>query len=162
MANVPHRIHAHATQDMVAKLANILRVRVPIFIYPLSDRTLSLDDPRLVQCYRRSDCSRPSRIGNESMSLSYCCGNQAGVATASTDGSCTLCSVTDEEIANATAQVQHTLSFATCVLWGRDHFRTFDGFFYDFQGTYVIISIHSIEYERAFFSIIIIIDVHTN
>jgi hypothetical protein len=68
------------------------------------------------------------------MSISHCCGPQAGVATASTDGSCTLCSVSDEEIANATSQVHRTLNYATCVLWGRDHVRTFDGLIYDFQG----------------------------
>jgi hypothetical protein len=68
------------------------------------------------------------------MSISYCCGNQAGVAATSSDGSCTLCSVSDEEIANATSQVHRVLNYATCVLWGLDHFRTFDGLMYDFQG----------------------------
>ncbi|CAF3360715.1 unnamed protein product [Rotaria sp. Silwood1] len=94
----------------------------------------SQNDPRLVQCYRKADCSVPSRISNESMSISYCCGDQAGVATVSADGSCKLCSTHDEDIANITAQVHRTLNYATCVLWGRDHIRTFDGFKYDFQG----------------------------
>ncbi|CAF4582630.1 unnamed protein product, partial [Rotaria sp. Silwood1] len=94
----------------------------------------SHNDPRLVQCYRKADCSVPSRISNESMSISYCCGDQAGVATVSADGSCKLCSTHDEDIANITAQVHRTLNYATCVLWGRDHIRTFDGFKYDFQG----------------------------
>jgi len=66
--------------------------------------------------------------------MSYCCDNQAGVATASSDGTCTLCSTSNAEIANATSQVQRTLNYATCVLWGRDHVRTFDGLIYDFQG----------------------------
>ena len=95
---------------------------------------LNLDDPRLVQCYRKTDCSDTSRIGNQSMSVPYCCGNQAGVATASSDGSCTLCTVSDEQLANATSQIQRPLSYATCVLWGLNHFRTFDGLSYDFQG----------------------------
>ena len=68
------------------------------------------------------------------MSMSYCCGEQAGVATASSDGTCTLCSVSDEMIANATSKIRRSLNYATCVLWGRDHIRTFDGLFYDFHG----------------------------
>ena len=69
------------------------------------------------------------------MSISYCCGDQAGVATSSSvDGSCTLCSASDAEIANATSQVHRVLNYATCVLWGLDHVRTYDGLFYDFQG----------------------------
>lgn len=68
------------------------------------------------------------------MSISYCCGNRAGVATSSADGTCTLCSASDEEIANAASQAHRTLNYATCVLWGRDHFRTFDGLIYDFHG----------------------------
>lgn len=94
-----------------------------------------LDDPRLVQCFRKSDCSSPSRIGNKSMSISYCCGDQAGVAMASIDGSCSLCTASDAAVANVTSQVHRILNYATCVLWGRNHFRTFDGLFYDFQGT---------------------------
>ena len=42
---------------------------------------------------------------------------------------------TDEEIANVTSQMRRTVNYATCVLWGRDHIRTFDGLPYDFQGT---------------------------
>ncbi len=95
---------------------------------------LFLDDPRLVQCFRKSDCSAPSLISNASVSVPYCCGNQAGVATASGNGSCSLCSASDEEIANATSQVHPVLNYATCILWGLDHVRTFDGLNYDFQG----------------------------
>jgi hypothetical protein len=68
------------------------------------------------------------------MSISYCCGDQGGIATASADGTCTLCKVSDEEVANATSQVHRTLNYATCVLWGLDHVRTFDGLSYHFQG----------------------------
>lgn len=93
-----------------------------------------LDDPRLVQCYRRADCSSTSLIGNQSVSMSYCCANQAGVATSSSIGTCSLCNVTDAEIANATG-VHRTLTYATCVLWGRDHIRTFDGLYYNFAGS---------------------------
>jgi len=68
------------------------------------------------------------------MSIDYCCGNQAGVATASVNGSCSLCSVSAEAIANATSQAHRTVTSATCILWGPDHFRTFDGLNYDFDG----------------------------
>ncbi|CAF4434294.1 unnamed protein product, partial [Rotaria sp. Silwood2] len=68
------------------------------------------------------------------MSISYCCGDQAGVATVSADGSCKLCSSNDEDISNITTQAHRKLNYATCVLWGRDHIRTFDGLKYDFQG----------------------------
>ncbi|CAF2802982.1 unnamed protein product [Rotaria sp. Silwood2] len=94
----------------------------------------SQNDPRLVQCFRKADCSISSRMSNESMSISYCCGDQAGVATVSADGSCKLCSSNDEDISNITTQAHRKLNYATCVLWGRDHIRTFDGLKYDFQG----------------------------
>ncbi|CAF3556554.1 unnamed protein product [Adineta steineri] len=95
----------------------------------------SSDDSRLVQCFRNSDCGSPSLVSADLVSVPYCCGTQAGLATkSSTGGSCSSCNATDEEIANATSQVQRTLPYATCVLWGRDHFRTFDGLIYDFQG----------------------------
>ncbi|CAF0996864.1 unnamed protein product [Rotaria sordida] len=94
----------------------------------------SQNDPRLVQCFRKDDCSIPSRIANEPMSISHCCGNQGGVATASADGSCKLCNTNDKDIANITSHAPRTLNYATCVLWGRDHIRTFDGLKYDFQG----------------------------
>jgi len=68
------------------------------------------------------------------VSVPYCCGNQAGVATASANGSCSLCSASDEDIANITSQVHPILNYATCILWGLDHVRTFDGLNYDFQG----------------------------
>ena len=92
------------------------------------------DDPRLVQCFRRADCNAASRISNATVSLSYCCGSQAGTAATSADGSCTPCTTTNEDVANSTTQAPRTLNFATCVLWGRDHIRTFDGLMYDFQG----------------------------
>jgi hypothetical protein len=31
---------------------------------------------------------------------------------------------------------KYKLPFSTCVLWGRDHFRTFDGTFYQFAAKY--------------------------
>ena len=120
---------------MLVKLVNSLKVcsmnNIDLFF------NLHSDDPRLVQCYRKADCGDPSRISNQSMSLAYCCGYLAGVATSSADGSCRSCTVSDQELANATSQVQRTLTFATCVLWGRDHIRTFDGYLYEFQGVYV-------------------------
>lgn len=94
-----------------------------------------VDDPRLVQCFRKSDCSGSSLIGNESMSISHCCESQAGVAISSADGSCKSCSENGEDNANVTGQVHRKLPYATCVLWGRDHVRTFDGLIYDFQGS---------------------------
>ena len=101
----------------------------------LSAVAADLGDASLVECYRRTDCSAPSRIGNQSMSIAYCCGNQAGSATAAADGTCTPCSTTDEEIADVTSKASRMLNYATCVLWGRDHIRTFDGLSYDFQGS---------------------------
>ncbi|CAF3508414.1 unnamed protein product [Didymodactylos carnosus] len=93
-------------------------------------------DPRLVQCYRKSNCSSSSKISDVLVSIEYCCANQGGIASASTQGSCTLCALTEAEIANITrTSAEKTLPYATCVLWGRDHFRTFDGLVYDFQGT---------------------------
>ena len=73
-------------------------------------------------------------ISNRSMSVSYCCNDQSGVATSSADGTCRLCTESTDGITEATSQVHRTVNFATCVLWGRDHVRTFDGFLYDFQG----------------------------
>lgn len=93
------------------------------------------DDPRLVQCFRKADCSLASRIGNQSMSISYCCANQVGLATSSASGVCSLCNVTDAEIANVTSLIHRPLTYATCVLWGLNHFRTYDGLYYDFQGS---------------------------
>lgn len=93
------------------------------------------DDPQLVQCFRRADCSAASRISNATVSLGYCCGVLAGTAASSAGGSCTPCTATDDDLANATiTQAPRKLNFATCVLWGRDHIRTFDGLMYDFQG----------------------------
>ena len=96
---------------------------------------LSIDDPRLVLCYRTPNCNGPSRISNTTVTAGYCCGSQSGVAIGSADGSCSMCNVTNEEIANATSHIQHSLTYATCLLWGRDHFRTFDGYTYDFLGS---------------------------
>lgn len=66
------------------------------------------------------------------MSLQYCCGEQAGMAASTGDGTCTLCSAAGDNT-NQTFIVRK-LTYATCVLWGRNHFRTFDGLAYDFIG----------------------------
>ncbi|CAF4128837.1 unnamed protein product, partial [Rotaria magnacalcarata] len=94
----------------------------------------SLSDPRLVQCYRESLCLNTSMISSELMSISYCCGSKSGTATKTVGGTCSLCTDTVAETTNVTLPLQPTLNYATCVLWGRDHIRTFDGFIYDFQG----------------------------
>ncbi|CAF2003035.1 unnamed protein product [Rotaria magnacalcarata] len=91
-------------------------------------------DPRLVQCYRESLCLNTSMISSELMSISYCCGSKSGTATKTVGGTCSLCTDTVAETTNVTLPLQPTLNYATCVLWGRDHIRTFDGFIYDFQG----------------------------
>jgi hypothetical protein len=136
MVNALHRIHAHVILAMLVKHVNILKVCFVCIISFFFNSKLNwfLDDPRLVQCFRKSDCSATSSISNASMSIPYCCGNQAGVATANANGSCALCSASDEEIANATSKIHRTVDSATCVLWGPDHFRTFDGLTYDFDG----------------------------
>ncbi|CAF3426792.1 unnamed protein product [Rotaria socialis] len=95
----------------------------------------SLNDPRLVQCFRGSQCANTSMISNELMSISYCCGSKSGTATKSADSACTLCTDTKADTTNVTLPLARTLNYATCVLWGRDHIRTFDGFLYDFQGS---------------------------
>ena len=135
MVNVLHQMCVHAMMDMLAKRVNMKRVCHWIEKDGLSLTIILLGDSRLVECYRRTDCSAPSRIGNQTMSMGYCCGNQAGSATASADGTCTPCTATVEEVANATSKGVRTLNYATCVLWGRDHIRTFDGLSYDFQGS---------------------------
>ena len=138
MANVLRQIYAPVIVDMLVKHVNILKVYLQynffyLFIF-LSLLELVLVDPRLVQCFRRSDCSVSSRISNKSVSLSYCCGDQAGVAVISADGTCKPCGASDEEIANVSLKIHQTLNYATCILWGRDHIRTFDGLFYEFIG----------------------------
>jgi len=95
---------------------------------------LLLDDTRLVKCFRRTDCASTSLISNQSMTVPYCCGTKAGVATSSADGTCRLCTENDADLATVSSQVQRVVNFATCVLWGRDHVRTFDGLLYDFLG----------------------------
>ena len=50
-------------------------------------------------------------------------------------GACKLCTDTEEETTNIILPAPRPLNYATCVLWGRDHIRTFDGFIYDFQGS---------------------------
>lgn len=133
MVNAQHRIHAHARLVLPVKHVNFRKVSHCHLIDVLS-MDFSSDDPRLVRCYRKADCGKPSRIGNASMSISHCCKSQGGLATSASDKSCTPCSVNDEIIANASEKMRRTLNYATCLLWGRDHIRTFDGLFYDFQG----------------------------